>query len=71
MPDMERFGISAYVKYNYFHAEQTGKWKRDISKQDNLYYNEPEDSFVCPMGQHIELACKIKAANDKGYKSEP
>ena len=34
---MERFGISAYVNYNYFHVEQTKKWKRDISKQDNLY----------------------------------
>ena len=22
---MERFGISAYVKYNYFHMEQTKK----------------------------------------------
>lgn len=46
---MERFGISAYVNYNYFHVEQTKKWKRDISKQDNLYYNELEDYFVCPM----------------------
>lgn len=67
---MERFGISAYVKYNYFHVEQTKKWKRDISKQDNLYYNEPEDYFVCPMGQHMELAYKTKAVNDNGYESE-
>ena len=67
---MERFGISAYVKYNYFHVEQTKKWKRDISKQDNLYYNEPEDYFVCPMGQHMELAYTTKAVNDNGYESE-
>lgn len=67
---MERFGISAYVKYNYFHMEQTKKWKRDISKQDNLYYNEPEDYFVCPMGQHMELAYRTRAVNDNGYESE-
>ena len=67
---MERFGINAYVKYNYFHAEQTRKWKRDISKQGNLYYNESEDYFVCPMGQHMELAYKTKAVNGNGYESE-
>ncbi|MGH6758391.1 IS1182 family transposase [Bacteroides fragilis] len=67
---MERFGISAYVKYNYFHMEQTKKWKCDISKQDNLYYNEPEDYFVCPMGQYMKFAYTIKAVNDNGYESE-
>ena len=50
--------------------EQTKKWKCDISKQDNLYYNEPEDYFVCPMGQYMKFAYTIKAVNDNGYESE-
>jgi len=67
---MERFGISAYVKYNYFHVEQTKKWKRDISKQDNLYYNEPEDYFVCPMGQHMERTGTTRTKTESGYVTE-
>lgn len=67
---MEYFGISAYVKYNYFHVEQTKKWKGDISKQENLYYNESDDYFVCPMGQHMKLAYKTRTVNDNGYESE-
>lgn len=65
---MEYFGISAYVKYNYFHVEQTKKW--NISKQENLYYNESDDYFACPMGQHMKLAYKTRTVNDNGYKSE-
>lgn len=67
---MGYFGISAYVKYNYFHVEQTKKWKGDISKQENLYYNESDDYFVCLMGQHMKLAYKTRTVNDNGYESE-
>lgn len=67
---MERLGISAYVKYKYFHIEQTMKCKRNICKQENLYYNELEDYFVCPMGQHMQLANKTKTVKNNGYKSE-
>lgn len=46
------------------------KWKRDISKQDNLYCSEPKDYFVYLMGQHIELAYRTKAVNDNEDESE-
>lgn len=65
---MERFGISAYVKYNYFHVEQKKKWKRDISKQDNLYYNEPEDYFVCPMASIWNLPTEQRLSMIMGMK---
>lgn len=41
----------AYVKYNYFHKEQTRKWKENPFRIDNLYYNQESDCFYCPMGQ--------------------
>ncbi|MCO5249914.1 MAG: transposase [Candidatus Kapabacteria bacterium] len=46
--------IEAYIKYNYFHKEQKSKWQKDISKSDNLYYNEEQDCYYCPMGQAME-----------------
>jgi hypothetical protein len=47
----ETNGIDAYIKYNYFHKEQSRKWKEDISRSDNFYYNAEKDCFYCPMGQ--------------------
>lgn len=45
--------IDNYLKYNTFYREQTKKFKEDISKPQNLYYNEKHDFFVCPMGQKM------------------
>ncbi len=49
--------IKNYVKYNWFYKSQKKKYKNDISKSNNLYYNELEDYFVCPIGQ-TNVACK-------------
>ena len=43
--------IEAYVKYNYFHKEQSKKWQQDAFKADNLHYNPDTDTLYCPMGQ--------------------
>src|SRR5690625_2739563 len=47
--------ITAFVKYNTFDKEQgkTRKRKRDEFSRDNLFYNEEEDFYVCPMGQKM------------------
>ena len=50
---MEREGIVVYVKYNYFHKEQKRSFKNNPFIQQNFYYNQREDYFVCPMGQHM------------------
>lgn len=66
---MEKNGIQAFVKYNYFHKEQHRPFKNDAYRIENLYYNEKEDYFVCPMGQHMQfIGCKT-ATNGHGYKS--
>ena len=36
---MEKVGIEAFVKYNYFHKEQKRAWKKDAFAVQNLYYN--------------------------------
>jgi transposase len=48
---LENEGIEAYVKFNYFHKEQEKKWKENPAKLENLYYNEQQDCYYCPMGQ--------------------
>jgi IS5 family transposase len=48
---LENKGIEAFVKYNYFHKEQTKKCKEDPRRIENLHYNPDQDCYYCPMGQ--------------------
>ena len=66
---MEANGIEAYVKYNYFHKEQKRALKNDIFRIDNLYYNQDEDYFVCPMGQHMTRVGTRFNKTENGYRT--
>ncbi len=59
--------IEAFVKFNMFHQEQTPKFKSQISKVDNLYYNQAQNCFYCPMGQKMEMIGTFTKKTDNGY----
>ena len=67
---MEENDIDAYVKYNYFHAEQKKKFRENGFIAQNLFYNAQDDYFVCPMGQHLQNKGKTTKTNQHGYKSK-
>lgn len=67
---MEENEIEAFVKYNYFHAEQKNKFRENAFIAQNLYYNATADYFVCPMGQHLENKGVFKKENGHGFESE-
>lgn len=60
--------IVAYVKYNYFHKEQSKKWKEDAFKSTNFYYNADKDCYYCPMGQAMENIGSYKRQTTDGFK---
>lgn len=62
-------GITPFVKYNMFHAEKKRKYRNDIFRADNLFYNRELDFYVCPMGQRLEHAGDLKKVSDLGYVS--
>ena len=67
---MDENGIEPFVKYNYFHKEQRARYKPNPFHPDNWHYNEENDYYVCPMGQHLEF---IGLRHDKtagGYVTE-
>lgn len=66
---MEKEGIEAFVKYNFFHKEQKRKMKDNIFLTQNLFYNHKEDYFVCPMGQHLNKIGQGKRTSANGYVS--
>ncbi len=63
--------IESYVKYNYFHKEQSKKFKNDITRIENLYYNSHQDYYICPMGQKmLPIGKNKKRKSDLGYEYE-
>lgn len=66
---LEAQEIDHYVKFNMFHMEQKKKFKTDPSKVENLYYNQEEDYFVCPKGQHMEFVAEYQKSNTHGFVS--
>jgi len=63
---LEEQGIEAYVKYPGYYKEQKGKFKNPFVQQ-TLHYNEDEDYFVCPMGQHMHQVRQTKEKTKTGY----
>jgi transposase len=66
---MEKKGIKAFVKYNYFHKEQKRAWKKSAFAVQNLFYNKDKDFFICPMGQKLTNIGKKESKSELGYSS--
>ena len=64
---LEDKNINAFVKYNLFHKEQTKKYQQNIFRADNLFYNEEQDYYVCPIGQHMELIRIFNTTTEAGF----
>lgn len=67
---LEENNIEAYVKYNYFHQEQRPRYKQNPFSSDSWYYNEKENYYVCPMGQHMEFIGLKHNKTASGYITE-
>ena len=62
-------GIDGYVKYNMFHTELKRKTINNPFLPEHLHYNEKEDYFVCPMGQHMTHIGDKRRVSELGYVS--
>jgi transposase len=65
---LEDNNIDAYVKYNYFHKEQTKKWGENPFRVENLHYNPEKDCYYCPIGQEMSFVIEKKSTTDNGYE---
>lgn len=69
--DLEEKGITAFVKYNYFHKEQRDKkHKENPFLADNLFYNEQTDTYYCTMGQAMKKTGSYESLTKNGFKQE-
>lgn len=65
---LENNDVEAFVKYQYFHIEQSKKWKEDPYRTDNLLYDENDDSYTCPMGQKMSFTGEKVRITDNGFR---
>lgn len=69
---LEEKEIQSYVKYFTFDRDQGLHKKRKDRRQgfrrDELYYNEKDDFYVCPMGQRMEKIREHTSKTRSGYK---
>lgn len=66
---MSGAGITPYVKYNMFHAEDKRSRKNNPFLAGNLYYNAHDNYYVCPMGQHMVHIGDYTSKSYLGYVS--
>ena len=65
---LENNDIEAFVKYGYFHKEQSKKWKTDPYRTENLQYDKDNDYYICPAGQQMTFIKERVRITDNGYK---
>ena len=65
---MWRNGRLPYVKYNMFHVEQRRRYRNDPFRVTNLFYNDREDFYICPMGQRMRFIRLEKHYTENGYE---
>jgi hypothetical protein len=63
----EANNIEPFVKYNLFEEEQKNGFKNNLRIAQNSYYNEKEDRFVCPMGQHMKNTGSGTRISENGF----
>jgi transposase len=65
---LEKNNIEAFVKYQYFHKEQSKKWRNDPYRTENLLYDEISDSYTCPMGDKLDYIKEKTKITENGFK---
>jgi hypothetical protein len=60
----------AYIKPTNYEISKTKKYKNDISRIDNMEYNEIEDCYLCRNNKKLSVNKVIKRKSKTGYQSE-
>lgn len=62
-------GMIPYVKYNYFHKEQTRAFRNNPFLQQNLKYDPQNDEYTCPAQRKLVHISIQRPKTDLGYET--
>jgi len=66
---LEKNGQDSYLKPQNYEISKTRKYKEDISRRENMIYNEQEDFYLCAEGRKLTNVSERKKKNRNGYES--
>lgn len=67
---IETNGQLSYIKPANYELSKTRKYQADISRIENMDYNEDEDYYICRNGKKLNVSKVIKRKSKTGYESE-
>lgn len=67
---IETNGQLSYIKPANYEISKTRKYKSDISRIENMDYNEAGDYYICKNGKKLIVSKVIKKKSKTGYESE-
>lgn len=61
---------TSFIKPANYEISKTRKYKKDISRVENMDYNEDEDYYICKNGKRLTANKVLKRKSKTGYEGE-
>ena len=62
-------GQTAYIKPQNYEISKTRKYKKDISRRENMEYHADRDSYICRNGRELTVTNERRSKTASGYVS--
>ena len=66
---IEENGQLAYIKPQNYEISKTRKYKKDISRRENMSYDAGRDCYICRAGKELTVTNERKSKTASGYVS--
>ena len=66
---IESNGQTAYIKPQTYEISKTRKYKKDISRRENMEYHADRDSYICRNGRELTVTNERRSKTTSGYVS--
>lgn len=66
---IESNGQIAYIKPQNYEISKTRKYKKDISRRENMEYHADSDSYICRNGRKLTVTNERRSKTASGYVS--
>jgi len=67
---LEKKGQTPYIKPQTYEKWKKRSFKRDISKRENMSYDDVLDRYICHAGNYLSRQYTRKQKSRSGYESE-
>ena len=66
---IEKNGQTAYIKPQNYEISKIRKYKKDVSRRENMEYHADRDSYICRNGKELTVTNERRIKTTIGYVS--